>query len=128
MQLLLDTRVSIWRLINDARLSNRVRNLISHPQNKFFISSAAAWEIAIKFRLGKLPGAQAMVNGISDCMATQGFEELALTAENGQRAGASEADLRDPLDRMLIAQSQNHRLKLIARDLNIHRAGVDTLW
>ncbi|MDE0309019.1 MAG: type II toxin-antitoxin system VapC family toxin [Acidiferrobacterales bacterium] len=128
MRFLIDTHVFLWWLIDDARLSDSSQNLISNPENAIFVSSASAWEIAIKFRLGKLPGARAMVNDIPACIANQGFKELAITAEDGQRAGLLETVLRDPFDRMLIAQSQNHGLVLITKDQDMYQKGVDTVW
>lgn len=64
MRYLLDTHAFLWWLIEDARLSKFARKSISNPENTIYISSASAWEIATKFRLGKLPGVHEIVNDI----------------------------------------------------------------
>ena len=128
MRFLLDTHTFLWWIIDDARLSKFARKSISNPENTIYISSASAWEIATKYRLGKLPGVHEIVNEISSCMVSQGFKELVITVDDGQRAGLLKARLRDPFDRMLIAQSQIRGLLLISKDLQIHEHEVDVVW
>ena len=57
------------------------------------VSAASAWEIATKHRLGKLPGAEALVLDITGAIAEQNFIELPITVEEAARgrrvAGAS---------------------------------------
>ena len=57
MRLLLDTHAFLWWLAGDQALSEAARAAIADPENEVFISAASAWEIATKYRLGKLPGA-----------------------------------------------------------------------
>lgn len=128
MRFLLDTHTFLWWLIDDARLSDFARKSISNPDNTIYISSASAWEIATKYRLGKLPGVHEIVNEISSCIVSQGFKELVITVDDGQRAGLLKARLRDPFDRMLIAQTQIRDLLLISKDLQIHEHEVDVVW
>ena len=128
MQFLLDTHAFLWWLIDDARLSKIARNSISNPENAIYVSSASAWEIATKFRLGKLPGVRAIVNDISGCVVSQGFKELVITIDDGQRAALLKTSLRDPFDRMLIAQSQIRGLVLISRDSQIHEHEINIIW
>ncbi len=128
MRFLLDTHTFIWWLIDDARLSSTAKKAISNPENVIYVSSASAWEIATKFRLGKLPGVRAMVNDISHSITNQGFNELDITVDDGQRAGLLTQSLRDPFDRMLVAQSQIRGLVLITKDLRIHQHEVHVIW
>jgi len=52
VRLLLDTHAFLWFILNDRRLSQHARNLISNANNDIEISPASYWEIAIK--IGKL--------------------------------------------------------------------------
>lgn len=55
MQALLDTHAFLWWNTDDKRLSSTAREFISNSDNIIFISVISAWEIIIKFNLGKLP-------------------------------------------------------------------------
>jgi PIN domain nuclease of toxin-antitoxin system len=57
MKALLDTHAVLWWLFDDPQLSARARKLIAAAENDAVVSSASAWEISIKHRLGKLPKA-----------------------------------------------------------------------
>lgn len=48
MNLLLDTHILLWFLENDSKLSDRVREVITNPENLIFVSAISAWEISIK--------------------------------------------------------------------------------
>ncbi len=103
MRLLLDTHAFIWWFSGDSRLSIPARQTIADDSNNILISAAAAWEIATKHRLDKLPSAGALALDISGAIAGQNFEELPMTVEHAARAGALPGPHRDPFDRMLIA-------------------------
>ena len=92
------------------------------------ISAASAWEIATKYRLGKLPSAEVLALDISGAIASQDFEELPITVEDAARAGALPGLHRDPFDRMLIAQTLSRNLLLISIEPIFDRYGVRRLW
>ncbi len=62
MRVLLDTHIFLWAVLEPERLPDAIRALIESPENELVVSAASAWEIATKFRLGKLPGAAALVS------------------------------------------------------------------
>ena len=93
------------------------------------ISAASAWEIATKHRIGKLPDAEALALDIPGAIACQQkFEELPVTVADGVRAGALPGPLRDPFDRMLIAQALAHDLVVVSNERLFDRYGVRRLW
>ena len=57
MRGLLDTHTLLWWLDGDERLSPLAQQFIGDERNGIWVSAVSAWEIAIKVRLGKLPGA-----------------------------------------------------------------------
>ena len=128
MRLLLDTHALLWWLEGSRRLSRKARTAIGDPSTTVFVSAASAWEIATKFRLGKLPGAAAIVGDIAGAVASQAFTPLAITLVHAQRAGALAEAHRDPFDRMLIAQAQAEDLELVTNEELFDEYRVRRLW
>ena len=87
MRLLLDTHAFLWWLDGDRRLKRGVRRLIADEDNAVLVSAASAWEIATKFRLGKLDGAAAVAADIGGAVASQGFVALHITVRHAEMAG-----------------------------------------
>lgn len=128
MTALLDTHVLLWWLFDDRRLSKVVRSLIVDPSNRMLVSSASAWEIAIKHRLGKLKAAEVLVQDLSGWIARAAMTELPITVTHAQRAGSWPHAHRDPFDRMLAAQSAIEEVPLVTSDAVFRAFGVQTLW
>ena len=81
------------------------RRVIKDYSNVKLISAASAWEIATKYRIGKLEKARRLVLDMQGAIEGEGFEELPITVDDGVRAGMLPVHHRDPFDRMLIAQA-----------------------
>ena len=128
MRLLLDTHAFLWWLDGDRRLPLRLRRLIGDDANAVYVSAATAWEIAMKARLGKLPGATDVAADVGGAVASQGFLAMPVTIPHAQRAGALPGPHRDPFDRMLIAQSQMDDLPLVSVEALFDGYGVTRLW
>ena len=128
MRLLLDTRAFIWWFEGNRRLSRSARQVIDDEANDVLVSAASAWEIAIKYWLGKLPELEALALDISGAIARQGFRELPINVDDAARAGSLPGLHRDPFDRMLIAQALSGNLALVSNDPLFDRYGVRRLW
>ena len=92
------------------------------------VSAASAWEVATKHRLGKLPGFGAIADIVAGGIASQGFDELAITVRDAERAGRLPGPHRDPFDRMLIAQAMANDLVVVSVDEVFDRYGVGRHW
>ena len=128
MQALLDTHALLWWLDGDKRLSEPARDFIREEANTVFVSASSAWEIASKVRIEKLPGAVEAAAGLAAAVTSQGFTELPISITDGTRAGSLPGPLRDPFDRMLIAQAQAHDLQLISNEADFENFGIKRLW
>ena len=128
MRLLLDTHSLIWWLEGSGRLSAPAQRAIADEENDVLISAASAWEIATKYRLGKMPSAEALARDIPGAIASQGFAELPITMADAVRAGSLPGPHRDPFDRMLIAQAQARDLVFISNEMIFDQYGVHRLW
>ena len=128
MRLLTDTHTLIWWYEGSRRLSPQAQRAIADEENDVLISAASAWEIATKYRLGKLPSAEALARDLPGAIASQGFTELSITVVDAVRAGALPGPHRDPFDRMLIAQAQARDLVLVSNETLFDEYGVRRLW
>jgi len=128
VRLLLDTHAFIWWLAGDERLPTRLREAIADEGNAIFISAASAWEIATKYRIGKLPAAARIVADIDAVILDQGFKELAVAVSHGRAAGMLPGLHRDPFDRMLIAQAMIEEMVLVSNEQLFDNYGVQRLW
>ena len=128
MRLLLDTHALIWWLAGDPALSANAKAAIHDPGNEVFVSAASAWEIATKFRIGRLPDAGMLATDVRGALVNQGFLELPISVQHGQAAGSLPGPHRDPFDRMLVAQASLADLVLVSNEAVFDRYGVRRLW
>ena len=128
MKALLDTHAFIWWVTNNRHLSRHAYEFVADPENSFLISAASAWEIATKFRLGRLPEAARLAEDVAGAIAREGFEPLPVSVAHGQRAGLLPEPVRDPFDRMLIAQAQVEGVPIVSVDTVFDSYGVSRLW
>ncbi len=127
MSYLIDTRILLWWLFDDKKLDNECRNIIRNPDCRIIVSSATAWEIATKYRIGKLPEAKQLVEQYSQILHQAKFIELAITTAHALRAGSLPIDHRDPFDRMLVAQAELESLPLITYDKAFHTGLIQVI-
>jgi PIN domain nuclease of toxin-antitoxin system len=128
LRLLLDTHALLWWLTDDRSLPASARKFIARASNTVIVSSASAWEIAIKVRLGKLPMAVDLVADLERVLVQEGFEALAISVDHSVRAGLLPGPHTDTFDRMLIAQSQAEGLPIVSNDEAFDSYGVRRLW
>ena len=128
MRALLDTHTLLWWILEDPALSQTARETIAETSNTILVSAASAWELAIKFRLGKLPRAADLVSNFLSEVEHEGFQLLPISAEHGIRAGLLAGPHKDPFDRMLIAQSQAENTPIISNEIVFENYGIRRLW
>lgn len=128
MNILLDTHAFLWALMEPTRLSPTARQWLEDDATDIVISAASAWEIATKFRLGKLPGAKAVVDDYRAAINGLQARQLGITCEHALRAGLWEAAHRDPFDRMLAAQSALENLPLMSCDPAMQQFAIEVVW
>jgi PIN domain nuclease of toxin-antitoxin system len=125
---LLDTHALLWWLFKDRRMSRRASAVVRDPSNQILASSASAWEIATKYRLGRLDDAAPLIADFRGWMGEARFHELPIRSEHTTRAGAWDVAHRDPFDRILAAQSVVEGVRLVSRDPVFEDFGIDSLW
>jgi len=129
VRLLLDTHVLLWALRAPVRLSPTVRSHLDDRRNELVISAATPWEIATKYRTGKLPAGEPVVTAYADQLWRFGATELPMTSRHTIAAGMLDWAHKDPFDRVLAAQSIVEGIPLVTDD-RVFRTlpGVQVIW
>jgi PIN domain nuclease of toxin-antitoxin system len=128
LRLLLDTHALLWSFSGVKKLSQKAWDAVGDNANDIYVSAASAWEIATKFRIGKLPQAEPFVYTFEESLRKMSFKELAVTVGHAQRAGLLAGVHKDPFDRILIAQAQAENLLLVSNEKLFDGFGVQRLW
>lgn len=128
MRFLLDTHTLLWVAFDEDLLSPHARRLIQTRGSEVFVSAASAWEIATKYRSGKLNFARALAENFIPRVTAAGYQLLPITAEHALRAGRLPGDHKDPFDRMLAAQAIHEDLPLLSNDPQLDVFGVRREW
>lgn len=128
LSLLLDTHAFLWAVMQPRLLTTKIRRLMEDPATEIVVSAATAWEIATKFRLGKLPSAAPVIADIDEVARRLGARWLAINHAHAVKAGRYSQPHRDPFDRILAAQSEIEALPLVSRDRALRQFGIELVW
>ena len=128
MNVLLDTHAFLWWVTNDPRLSTTASEVIAEGDNLIYLSTATAWEIAIKARLGRLRLPADPDTFIRRQLELNSFQVLPIELSHALHVFTLPDHHRDPFDRILIAQTQVESLILVTADVLMRRYDVQTLW
>lgn len=128
MTVLLDTHALLWWLLDDPNLSAKARSTIADPSVHIYVSSASAWELATKQRIGKLPEIGDLVDKLPAYLRKERFDVMSISLEHALYAGQLPGPHRDPFDRMLMAQSKLEKIPLITCDSVFSEYGIKTIW
>ena len=128
MRLLLDTHAFLWWLVDHRSLARNAHAAIKDEENDVFVSAASAWEIATKFRIGKLDHAAAVAANVEAAVVGEGFQALPVSLAHAQLAGSLPGKHRDPFDRMLIAQAMSESMTLVTNEALFGAYAVKRLW
>jgi PIN domain nuclease of toxin-antitoxin system len=116
MRCLIDTQVWLWAIAGDSRLGEKARLLIASRKHEPLFSAVSAWEIAIKFRLGKLALPGDPEGFVLSRLARDGIASLAIEPIHALRVASLPDHHRDPFDRLLVAQAQVEGIPLVTAD------------
>jgi PIN domain nuclease of toxin-antitoxin system len=120
VRLLLDSHALVWWVTDDARLGPQSREAIG-AADTVAASVASAWELGIKFALGRLDLDVALEDLFAD------FDDVPVLRSHALAASRLPLIHRDPFDRLLIAQAQIEGRTLVTTDGFVKRYDVRTL-
>ncbi len=119
MRYLLDTEVWLWMQAQPERLGPHTLLLLADERNELVLSSASSWEIAMKFRQGRVHLPHPPDEYLPDAMLASGVGGLPV--EHSHALGVSRLDDHhsDPFDRLLVSQAILEDLPIISADPSI---------
>jgi PIN domain nuclease of toxin-antitoxin system len=126
VRILLDTHVFLWINAAPERLGEQLEH-VEDIGNELLVSAASAWEIAIKYALGKLPLPETPRDYVPERIRALGAYELQIECAHALAAAALEPLHRDPFDRMLVAQAIELNIPIMTADPAVAQYPVDTM-
>ena len=115
MQLLLDTHLLLWAVVEPERLDVALVGMLEDPLNTPVFSVVSLWELWIKRGLDR-PDFQMEPSLLRQALLEAGWRELPVEAHHALAVGQLPPLHRDPFDRLLLAQAQADGLLLITAD------------
>ena len=115
---LLDTHVILWAMLEDSRLNDKMLKIILDPKNRMYYSIASMWEVQIKYALGKLP-----ISGIEfmHYCEQSGYHKLPIddlhVVELANLVREESAPPHnDPFDRIMLSQAKAEGFTFLTHD------------
>ena len=127
MRILLDTQCWLWMLAEPERFSEASRRLLIARENELFFSAASAWEISMKYDLGRLTLPAPPAASVPPLMAKTGVTPLPVLHEHALAVAGLPPHHRDPFDRLLVAQARVERLPILSADRTLEAYDVEIL-
>ena len=120
MNILLDTHIAVWAIVDDPRLSQKARDLIMDPDNNLYLSAISTFEVRNKSRNPKSNLEFTTGEFLESCYEA-GFLPLPLKSEHflaeaSLRWGGPGKEHSDPYDRLLLAQAKSENFHLMTHD------------
>lgn len=119
----------IWWLTGDDRLSSTARKTIATAEEPL-LSAATLLEVAIKASLDKLR----IADNWAEKALEEGFSLLGITPAHSNALRVlpyleiNGTTIRDPFDRLLVAQSTVEEIPVISRDSAVRAHGIPAIW
>lgn len=127
MKVLIDTHVFLW-FMEGVRLPRKVRNFLQDTsKNEIFVSHVTAWEIAVKYGIGKLKIPDVPEIWFPDRIRRAGFLQLPIEIQHALRVHNLPPHHKDPFDRLLISQANAENLPVVSEDPRFSKYQIKTL-
>ena len=123
MQLLIDTHIIIWFVLDDKRLSFAQREALLEPANRLLLSPVVAYELTQLQITQRSP----VDEPIDRLQALLGMKAIDLPSDCWRMIAGLPDIHRDPVDRLLIAHALVGGFTLVTADQNIRSYTVPTV-
>lgn len=128
MNLLLDTHIFLWSLLEPSRLAKRVVAQLENPENHLWISPMTSWEVLVLADKGRVHLDPTAAEWLRQVFRTVPFREAPLTHEVAFHSRSLSLPHEDPVDRFLAASAIVYDLTLVTADERLLRSrGFPTL-
>ena len=119
MNLLLDTHIWLWSLLEPAHLTERVRNELENPSNDLWFSPIMVWEFLILVEKGRVILDLDPSDWIRNVFRKIPMKEAPISTEVAIRSRSVGLHHQDPVDRFLAATAVVYDLTLVTADTRL---------
>lgn len=112
MNLLLDTHILLWWILEPKKLKRKEYDTIANREHRFYISAASIWEMAIKHSINKL----SIPTELESELHKNDFKVLPIDFELALSVKDLPPHHLDPFDRMIVATAKHYNLPLMTHD------------
>jgi PIN domain nuclease of toxin-antitoxin system len=127
MRILLDTNVVVGWAGDHRWVRQEVHELLTADETVRVMSAVVPWEIAIKWRAGRLGLGGHPRTWVPRVCAELVLEALPIVQAHAVRAADLPFHHRDPFDRLLIAQAQAEGIPIVTADRAFRRYDVEAI-
>ena len=128
MNILLDTCTFLWIITDADELTDKARELFIKPDNDVYLSVVSEWEMAVKYKLGRLPLPENPQQYIPDQREKHAIASLSLDEESALHIIRLPEIHKDPFDRMIVSQALVHGFTIVSPDEFIHQYPARVIW
>ena len=116
MQLLLDTHIWIWSVLEPARLSRNVARAIDDAENELWLSPISVWELLMLTQKGRVELNQDAISWAQSTVEQLCLREATVTFDVALETSTLSLAHSDPSDRLIAASAKVFNLTLVTAD------------
>ena len=128
MKALVDTAAFLYWASDSPRLTRAARRAFTDARTDLYLSAVSAWEIAIKWSLGKLKLPEEPARFVPSRMRAHRIAPLGFEHADALACATLPELHDDPFDRALVAQALGRKLRVLTPDERFEEYGVDVVW
>lgn len=114
--ILLDTCTFLWLVAEQESLSAKARDLIDKNAGRLYLSAISAFEIGIKYHKKLLGLPLKPEKWVDLALEYHGINEIPVDKKIAIASTLLPFQHKDPIDRMILATAQIHKLTLLSPD------------
>ena len=119
MNLLLDTHIWLWSLLDPQQLSSRARRALTEPSNTLALSPVSVWEALVLAEKGRVLLRPDPWSWIRTALTVRPMHEIPVTFGIAFGSRSIRLGHDDPADRFIAATAMIHRLTLVTADRSL---------
>ena len=128
MELLLDTHIWLWSLLDPDRLGDSTRQALGSRENELRLSPISVWEALLLSERGRVALNPDPHRWLRKAMSIAPVAEAPLTIDVALASRRVDLEHQDPADRFIVATAAVHGLTLVTADARLLRCrGIEVL-
>lgn len=128
MNVLLDTHIFLWSLIEPERLTSRHHELLGDRQVQIWLSPITIWECLLLSEKGRVELLPSAPFWLDNAVTRIGAKEAALNSAVALRSRVVSMSHQDPADRFLAATAAVYDIPLVTVDEKLLNGSGYPIW